>query len=539
MNKHPLNRLMPGQRLIALLWGLLVVMMITGCGTGAAADPTPTPDQEAQISAAAQTYLTLSQDALAQQLGIAPPEIELESMIEPFEVEGTFIIRLNAQGQTYEYHGMNNEVLLVSDPLPTAAATVEIAATTDITLTPSIPTGTYTSTHTFELALVDDLQIMFDDGAPAPVSVFISGQLRGGCEEIDESSAIMVNDTTFVVDVMARRPNDVACTLALVPYTHTVSLGTEAADLPPGEYTVVVNDEHTTTFAWPNGSGINTPLPPTVSFTLTETVAISSTTQIITATEVTEDRPYWELFPLHTEITLAGYVQPDSLLVPRLLVYPASEFARLSDAAAAQIDALSELLATEPLLVEAQTLPFLPLFNAAPMFHAQEQYLDFANGSGIRYLTQYEQATVPVNNQELFYTYQGLTDDGAYYVAAVFPVSHPDLPADISSVPEDMADDFETYMNSVIEQMNGADAAAFTPDLATLDALVRSIMVTGQGEPVDEGIAVYTGADLVRELESAGATVALSTEPISRSRYLYRVWIHPFCQRRGDYALSI
>ena len=75
MNKHPLNRLMPGQRLIALLWGLLVVIMITGCGTGAASDPTPTTDEEAQITASAQTYLTFIRDALADQLGIAPPEI--------------------------------------------------------------------------------------------------------------------------------------------------------------------------------------------------------------------------------------------------------------------------------------------------------------------------------------------------------------------------------------------------------------------------------------------------------------------------------
>lgn len=45
------------------------------------------------------------------------------------------------------------------------------------------------------------------------------------------------------------------------------------------------------------------------------------------------------------------------------------------------------------------------------------------DGGGIRYLTQFGQAAGLITNPELFYTFQGLTDDGAYYVAAVFPVA--------------------------------------------------------------------------------------------------------------------
>ena len=513
MRRQNLNAPPLWLRLVTFVGAVLIAVIITGCSTGAAADPTTTPPQDEQISQTAQTYITMSQEALADYLGIPVTEIELENITEPFEVDGTYIVTLNAQGQTYEYHGLNNEVLLVSDPLPTASVTVEMTGTAEVELTPSIPTGTYTATYTIEPALVNDVEIMIDEAAPSPVRVLISGQLRGGCEEIDESSAVMVDDSTFDVDLLTRRPNDVACTLALIAYTHTVSLEVQAADLAPGEYTVVVNDEHTATFLWPSGGEVLLPIQPAVSFSLTDTVAISTTTQVISATEMTETMPYWELFPTHTEITLQGYAQPDSLQMPRILVYPTSDFVMLNDAAAAQIDALRQLLTTEPLLVEAQTLPFLPLLNAAPVLHAQEQYLDFANGRGVRYLTQYEQAATPVNNQELFYTYQGLTDDGAYYVAAVFPVSHPDLPADVSAVPEGMSDDYETYLNNVTEQLNVAAAAAFTPDLTLLDTVINSLQVTGPDQPVDNG-AVQTQADLVRELESAGATVALSTEPI-------------------------
>ena len=44
--------------------------------------------------------------------------------------------------------------------------------------------------------------------------------------------------------------------------------------------------------------------------------------------------------------------------------------------------------------------------------HSQVQYLDFKNGTGVRYLTQFDQGILPINNYELVYTYQGLTSDG-------------------------------------------------------------------------------------------------------------------------------
>ena len=50
-----------------------------------------------------------------------------------------------------------------------------------------------------------------------------------------------------------------------------------------------------------------------------------------------------------------------------------------------------------------ETLPFLPLLNEVQAMHAQVQYLDFSNGKGIRYLTQFNQGPVPVNNNQLIH----------------------------------------------------------------------------------------------------------------------------------------
>ena len=53
----------------------------------------------------------------------------------------------------------------------------------------------------------------------------------------------------------------------------------------------------------------------------------------------------------------------------------------------------------------------------------------FVSGIGVRFLTEYAQYFVPVNNHDLFYTYQGLTNDGQYWISVILPINHPDLPA--------------------------------------------------------------------------------------------------------------
>ena len=157
------------------------------------------------------------------------------------------------------------------------------------------------------------------------------------------------------------------------------------------------------------------------------------------------------------------------------------------------VDNLRQLLAQSPdaAALEVVTpdqgamhpgLSMLPPSNAVPMFRAQAEYLTFAGGRGIRYLTQLSQGLVPVNNQELFYTFQGLTDDGAIYIAAYFPVTLPALPATSQMSDEAFAtlvEDWQRYLSQTLTLLNEQTADAFTPDLAALDALISSLSVTG------------------------------------------------------------
>jgi hypothetical protein len=108
------------------------------------------------------------------------------------------------------------------------------------------------------------------------------------------------------------------------------------------------------------------------------------------------------------------------------------------------------------------------------MIQSQMEYWAFESGMGVRYLTQFSQAEVAVNNHELIYTFQGLSNDGDFYIAAILPVSHPDLPTDGSALPNG---DWEMYLNQMEQQIDTYAASSFQPDLSVLDQLIASLKI--------------------------------------------------------------
>jgi hypothetical protein len=205
-------------------------------------------------------------------------------------------------------------------------------------------------------------------------------------------------------------------------------------------------------------------------------IAQDQTVETILAVSAGEGGPYWEIAPQHRRVTLQGYPVSSHLHKPIILVYPVEDMAESNETAGRMEMDLQALLDTRQ---DAERMPFLPLFNAAQVLHVQVEYLDFINGQGVRYLTQFDQAPVPVNNYELLYTYQGLTSDGKFYVAAVLPVTHPDLPDSPIVSEEQFAEmeDFATYMAETVEWLKQQPTSSFTPDLAKLDAMMQSIEV--------------------------------------------------------------
>lgn len=196
-----------------------------------------------------------------------------------------------------------------------------------------------------------------------------------------------------------------------------------------------------------------------------------------------EEMPWWALTPAYTQFTLNDYAVEGAFHTPRVYAYPVEAYKAMNSEAAARIEQLEQLLVEQPAVV-AGDMPFLPLFNAAQMIRAQVEYLSFEGGSGVRYLTQYGQDLAPVNNMFVFYTFQGLTDDGQTYIAAVLPVTHPDLPDDPSGGA--MTEEMATYFAEAEQQLNAAPDDTFTPSLAALDAAMRSLSPGALAQPVEE-----------------------------------------------------
>ena len=334
------------------MWGLacLVVgiLILTGCSATAQAhsDLETAYESAVQIPPEAQNYVELSQKSLAKKLGVHQDQIVLDSITEPATAKGAFVIKLVAEDQTYVYHVQDQQVSLVSGPVPTSS----------------------------------------------PKTVPETGM-------------------------------------------------------------------------------------PRVAFDLNEAVAATVSNKTIPAVETSDQTPYWALLPEHLEISFTNYAQPDSQLQPKIYVYPVADLKEKNQAAEEQISALEQLLIKKPDLSTISSLPFLPLNNAQAMFYAQVQYINFNGGSGIRYLTQHAQVAEPITNQELLYTFQGMTDDGKYYVAAIFPVAQSDLPADTASAGTSFPDGFDTYIQSVKSALEVAAPGSFNPTLGDLDDLIQTILI--------------------------------------------------------------
>ena len=218
-----------------------------------------------------------------------------------------------------------------------------------------------------------------------------------------------------------------------------------------------------------------TPGAPAVSVDLNG-VAQSFTSQVVAAVAPGADHPSWEVMPEHTLLTLQGYAIADHLMEAQIFVYPV-EGLGINEFADQIPGSLRSLLQSQQ---AGDSMPYLPLYNAGQVMHAQVAYLDFKNGKGVRYLTQFDQAPLPINNYELHYTFQGLTSDGKYYVAAVLPVNLPELPEDASvnlENPPASLSDFPTYLAGTVEMLNGKPSSAFSPDLSTLDAMMESLKI--------------------------------------------------------------
>jgi hypothetical protein len=192
--------------------------------------------------------------------------------------------------------------------------------------------------------------------------------------------------------------------------------------------------------------------------------------------------------PAHIAITFQEHYATDFGIVrqveaipaePQIRIYPAETYAAMNQPAGGQIGALQNLLAEQPADPHPlEPLPMLPPVDGFPVVTSQVAYLEFQQGQGVRYVTQVNRQIGPVNNQELFYTFQGMTADNAYVVVAYFPVQTDALPATAADAGDQWSQEYvEEYLPGVLGILSGQTAADFQPDLTLLDMVIQNLRV--------------------------------------------------------------
>jgi hypothetical protein len=328
--------------------------------------------------------------------------------------------------------------------------------------------------------VVEGISVEIGVGSPIPVDAVIGGTWPGLCSQIAEINQ-QEGERSFDIRLFAT-PDQPACPPDHLGLPFRIVIPLNMVEKPAGTYTVTANGVKTT-FEW-NVKAVNVdPVVESftfesVSFALDRAVATSASGQVLPENSNSADGPYWDLHPEYVSIALEGYPLAQTTLQPRVAVYPVADYRKLGDPVGKTLDGLVDILSRKP--ADERQMPFLPLMNAGQVFHSNVKYLDFQNGSGVRYLAVLAQYPAPVNNQDLFYTFQGLTSDGRHFVSVILPVSQASLPASANALPvselEAMAKDPAHYGN-MATTLNALSDGSFDPDLAKLDALVASLAI--------------------------------------------------------------
>ncbi len=214
-----------------------------------------------------------------------------------------------------------------------------------------------------------------------------------------------------------------------------------------------------------------------VVFSFDPSIAASADPETVEAIAGTEVAP-WEQAPQHKVFTLNGYPLTGTFHQPQIFIYPVQDYLTIVPTIGDSLANLQQMLIKKSTAQLPDNLPFFQTWNAGQMMYAKVKFLNFKNGSGVRYLTQYGQSFYPINNTDMFYTFQGLTSDGKYLISAVLPVSNPILPDPETMIQDPkFTDQYQSYIDGIKKQLNEQPDAGFQPDLSLLDQMMNSLEI--------------------------------------------------------------
>jgi hypothetical protein len=230
-----------------------------------------------------------------------------------------------------------------------------------------------------------------------------------------------------------------------------------------------------------------------------------------------------DLWPEHVAFTLVGYPRPRRVPsdFPQLRVFSIERFREAvetgyrdlakgggfkpEDSWTSEFDeevrVLKALLTAKPNQSAVQSflkrirhrtdfnkgMPFLPMWEAQQAFVSNIRYVNFRNGKGVLFLTQWDTETSQITNDGLEYAFQGITNDGKYHVYAEFSVSAPVLPNgdeptvlawnEKNYLLPHQSREYQDYARRVVAQLRALRSDQFQPKLESLERLIGSLEV--------------------------------------------------------------
>jgi hypothetical protein len=246
--------------------------------------------------------------------------------------------------------------------------------------------------------------------------------------------------------------------------------------------------------AMAQGGGVRNVSFDGISFAYDASLTGGVTSKLVPENIVT-DGGFWLAQPQHIEFNFTDFhgSSTQSLSANIYVVPVRSDYTSLTptenhDLWLPSIQQLQELLSKHPDLRTALEqssasphqpvwLPYLPPINAATIATGKVAYLKFRNGVGIRYLVHTTQDVSPPDRDDTAYTFQGLTGDGKYYVAAFFSA----FPTAMQPIELFQGDDIRAYYLDLNDRFDRISNDIYTPNLDSLDKMIGSLSVHPQG----------------------------------------------------------
>jgi hypothetical protein len=189
------------------------------------------------------------------------------------------------------------------------------------------------------------------------------------------------------------------------------------------------------------------------------------------------------IYPAHTELNIRNYPLTSTQFPPQVKIYPVVRFSELlPDVITRRLSDLQSFISSGAW--SSGEMPFLPPLPMVQSFFSHETVISFNGGQGVRYISDFNEASHPISSRTIFYTFQGLTSDGMYWIAVTLPISSPVLPDDVGvrMLPEGYTletwlQNYSSYISDVKDALDAQAPSSFFPTLDSLDSLVRSITV--------------------------------------------------------------